>query len=230
MRGHGVPHAALLQLGQSHLQLTGSLFQRGVYNQLVDGTLVALSPCSQGFLLSTHDGGLQRLYLTVLTSVQRHPLGLVVLVGSSGVQVELGRLLGILRTEDDLLVRVDVLAVLVLAQPSTTDIQRLAVSQGVLLSVYDDNTVSTRIDDTQLTVTHEVVGTQLRMRLQLQVLVHRHSTAKDEAVVHRIRQVNLVSLHHLLHYKTVTQCLCVIVLHVSRMTGRLEAHGLLCRH
>ena len=165
MRGHGVPHAALLQLGQSHLQLTGSLLQRGIHNQLVDGTLVALCQCSQGLFLSTDDGSLQRLYLTVLTSVQCHPLGLVVLVGSSGIQVELGRLLGILRTEDNLLVGVDILAVLVLAQPSTTDIQCLAVSQGVLLSVYDDNTVATRIDDTQLTVTHEVVGTQLRMRL-----------------------------------------------------------------
>ena len=126
------------------------------------------------------------------------------LVSSSRVEVELGRLLWVLRAEDDLFVGVDILAVLVLTQPATAYVESLAVAQGILLAVDNDNAVAAGIDDAQLTVAHEVVGTQLRMGLQLQVLGDRHGATIDEAVVHGVSKVDFVGGHDLLHDETIT--------------------------
>ena len=153
------------------------------------------------------------------------------LVGSSAVQVELSRLLGVFRTENDLLVHV-----LVLADVTTTYVEGFLGRQGILLAIDDDHAIAlTTVHDTDLTVVEEVllldggvyVETELKEVLQLQILRHRHGATEDEAVVMAVGEVDLVGLHHLLHDKALAQRLRVVVLHVLRMTGRLEVHCLL---
>ena len=225
VRRHRVPHTTLLQLCQAHLQLAGTFLQRGVHNQLIDSALVRLSQCAQ----RTRHRSLQRLNLAVLSAIQRHPLRLVVLMSSGRVNVELGRVLRVFRAEDDLLVRLNALAVLILAQIAASDVKRLLGSQRILLTIHNHHTVSGSVDDANFSVVEEIRGTKLRKSLQFQVLSDRHGTTEDESVIVRISQVNLVCHHHLLHDKTFTESFRVIVLHVSRVASCLEIHLHLCR-
>ena len=112
MRRHRVPDGTRIQLGQSELQLAGTLLQHIVHDELVDSTVV-------GLLYSSHrspDGSLQR----AATTVEGDPLGLVVLMGGSRVQIELGWILRILRTELHFLVHV-----VVFADMTTSDVESL---------------------------------------------------------------------------------------------------------
>ena len=112
VRRHRVPHSTGIELCQTKLQLTGALLQHIIHDELIDGAVV-------GFLDGSHrspDSSLQR----TLTSVEGDPLRLVMLMGSGGIQVELGGILRILRTELHLLVHI-----LVLTDMTTTDIEGL---------------------------------------------------------------------------------------------------------
>ena len=232
VRRHGVPDGTGVELCQTELQLAGAFLEHVVDDELVDGAVV-------GFLDGSHgspDGSLQR----TLTAVEGNPLRLVVLVGGGRVQVELGRLLGVLRAELHLLVHV-----LVLADVAAADVEGLLRREGILLAVDDDDAVAgTAVDDAELTVVHEVllldgfvdVETQLPEILQRQRRVDGHGTAEDEAVVVGIGEQDGVWRHDLLHDEALTEQLRVVVLHVFRMAGGLELHvlsahepvGLLC--
>ena len=223
---HGVPCGAGVELGQSELQLAGSFLEHIVDYELIDGAVVALLQGADG----SPDGGLERAF----AAVEGNPLRLVVLVGGGRVEVELGRLLGVLRAEEHLLVHV-----LVLADVSPADVECLLRREGVLLAVDDDDAVAlAAVHDAELTVVEEVllldagvdVESQFEEVLELQGFVHWHCAAEDEAVVMRISQVDLVGHHHLLHDKALTQCLGVVAFHVLRMTSRLEADILLGVH
>ena len=112
VRRHGVPGSTRVELGQTELQLAGTFLEHVVDDELIDGTVVALLERTY----RTPYGSLER----TLTTIEGNPLRLVVLVSRSGVQVELGRLLGILGAELDHLV--DILA---LGDMTTTDVERL---------------------------------------------------------------------------------------------------------
>jgi hypothetical protein len=222
VRGHGVPGSTRIQLGETKLQLTGTFLKDIVDDELIDGAVVTLL---QGADRSPN-GSLQR----ALTTVEGDPLGLIVLVGSGTVEVELGRLGSILRTEQHLLVDI-----LILGNMATTNIQCLLGREGILLTIDDNNAVAlTTVDDTNLSVVEEIlvldawiyVEAQLGEVLQLQGLVDRHGTTEDKTVVVGVRQVNLIGLHDLLHDKTLTKGLRVIVFHVLWVTGRLETNVL----
>ena len=168
--------------------------------------------------------------LAVLATIKRHPLGLVVLVGSGGVKIEFGWFLRVFGTEDDFLVGVDVLALLVFAEPTTTHVECFAITKRILLSVNDYDTITTSVDDSKLAVAHEVLGTKFREGFQLQIFGDWHGTAENEAVVHRIREVDFIGSHHLLHHEAVANGLCVVVLHIFRMASLLKVHMHLSRH
>ena len=223
MRRHGVPCCSRVQLCQTKLQLAGAFLQHVVHNELIHRAVVALFQRANG----TPYGSLQRTF----TSVEGNPLRLVVLVGSSAVQIELGWFLGILRTEKYLFVHV-----LVLTDMSATDIESFLRRKCILLTVNDYHAVAlAAVHHAELTVVKEIlvldsrvyIESELEEVLQFQCLCDRHCAAKDKAVVVRVGKMNLVGLHHLLHHKTLTQRLGVVVLHILRMTGRLEFHVLL---
>ena len=173
------------------------------------------------------DGSLQR----TLATVKGNPLGLIVLVGRSRVEVELGRLGGILRAEQHLLVDI-----FVLGDMAATNVQRLLGREGIFLAIDNDDAVAlTTVDDTYLAIVEEIlvldswvnVEAQLAEVLQFQRFSDWHSATKDKAVVVGIGEVDLVGHHHLLHDEALTKGLGVVVLHVFWMTGSLEVHLLL---
>ena len=88
VRGHRVPGSTGIELGQTELQLAGSLFQYVVDDELVDSAVVALLQRAYG----SPDGSLQ----LTLASVEGHPLRLIVLMRRGRVEVELGGILRIL--------------------------------------------------------------------------------------------------------------------------------------
>ena len=119
---------------------------------------------------------------------------------------------------------------------ATTNVEGLFGSKGILLAVDDDHTVAlTAVDNAQLAVIKEIlvldawidIETEVAEVLELQGLVDRHSATKNKAVVVRIGEIDLVGYHHLLHDEALAQRLCVVVLHVLRVTSRLEVHSLL---
>ncbi len=220
---HGVPGSTGVELGQTELQLAGAFFQHVVDNEFIDGAVVALLQRTHG---APH-GSLQR----TLAAVEGDPLCLVVLMGRSRVQVELGGFLCILRAEEHLLVHV-----LVLADVAATDVEGLLGRQGILLAVDDDPAVAlAAVHHAEFTVIEEIlvfdagvdIEAQFGEVLQFQVFRHRHGTAEDEAVVVRVGEMNLVGLHHFLHDEAVAQRRRVIVFHVLRVAGRLKLHVLL---
>ena len=112
VRGHGIPYSTRIELCQTKLQLAGTLLQHVVHDELIDRTVVGLFHGSHWSPYSS----LQR----TLTAIERDPLGLVMLVSGSGVQVELSRILRILRAKLHFLVHI-----VVLADMPATDVERL---------------------------------------------------------------------------------------------------------
>ena len=119
---------------------------------------------------------------------------------------------------------------------ATTDVECLLGREGILLAIDDNDAVAlTAVDDTEFAVVEEIlildawvyVETEVTEVLEFQGFVDRHGTAKDEAVVVRIRQINLVSHHNLLHHETLAERLGVVVLDILRMAGGLELYVLL---
>ena len=142
---HGVPGSTRVQLCQTELQLAGAFLQHIIDDQLIHGAVVALL---QGTDWSPH-GSLQR----ALATVEGNPLRLIVLMGSSRVQVELGGIRGILRAEQHLFVHV-----LVLADVSASDVESLFRRERIHLAVNDDLSVTqTTVHDTNLTVIEEIL-------------------------------------------------------------------------
>ncbi|MNV58183.1 hypothetical protein D3C71_1505430 [compost metagenome] len=86
VRRHGVPHAARLEHGQAQQQLRG--LAGGRHDVLVDGALVA---------------GFQRAAIQCHRVLDRQLLGFKARMGRGRGQVELRRVGGILRSEDDVL-------------------------------------------------------------------------------------------------------------------------------
>ena len=217
MRWHGVPDCTWFELGKAHLQLTGSLFKHVVHDEFIDGASV-------GLLLGAYWApyrSLQRLNLAVLASVKGDPLVLELLVGGSRIKVELGRIGGVVALERYLLVL-------------TSYVKSLLGSKRILHAIDDDNAGAlAAVDHAKFAVVEEVVLLQeyianLLGNLQLQFLRHGHCTTEDEAVVHRISEVDFVSNHYLLHNKTLTESLGVVVLNVVRMASNLLGHVNLC--
>ena len=126
------------------------------------------------------------------------------------------------------MVRLYGVALLVFAQVAAPHVERLLGAEFVFRSVDGDDALAlSAVDDAQLAVVQEVGGAQFGEGLQLQFLADGHGSTEDEAVVHRVGQVDLVWGHHLLHDEALAQGLRVIVLHVLRVASRLETHVLL---
>ena len=140
---------------------------------------------------------------------------------SSRVEVEFGRIGRIVALERYFLVL-------------TSNIECLLGTKRVLHAIDDDDTGTlATVDHAKLAVVEEVVLLQedianLLCHLQLEFLRYGHGATEDEAVVHRVGEVDLVSHHDLLHYEALAQRLRVVVLHVVRMAGNLLGHVDLC--
>ena len=213
MRRHGVPYAARLQFGQTHLELAGTFLEDVVHDELVDDTVVALLQ-----LAGSHAVCLER----ALASVDGNPLRLVLLVCRGGVQVELGRIGSILALEGHLLV-------------SAAHVESLLEFQFIFLPVNRHDAVSTDVDDAQFTVVEEVGSLQRVDGVQRKFFGGRYGTAEDEAVVHGVSHVNLVGDHNFFHREGAAQTLRVVVLHVLRVAGSLDGvvhlgRGAQCSH
>ena len=129
VRRHRVPYSTRIQLSETQLQLTRTFLQHIVHDELVNGAIVSLLYSSY----RTPYSSLQR----TLTSVEGDPLSLIVLMGCGRVQIELGRILRILRAELNLLVHI-----LILTNMATTDIKSLLRREGILLTIHDDYAIA----------------------------------------------------------------------------------------
>lgn len=129
MCGHGVPHAALLELGDAHLQLTGVHAGNAVDKHLVYHAVVAF---------------LQRTCLDVVGLGQGYLLNGVGLVGGCRVKVELGGLGGVLAAHGDVLA-------------AASHVECFLEAQVVALAVDGYGAVATDVDDAELAVVQQVL-------------------------------------------------------------------------
>ena len=91
---HGVPYTTRFQFCQSHLQLARTFFKYVVNNQLVDNAVVAF------FHLSCRE---RICFQRTFASVDGDQLSFVLLVSSSGVDIEFCRFAGIFALESNFL-------------------------------------------------------------------------------------------------------------------------------
>ena len=173
------------------------LFKHVVDDELVDDAVVALGKRSGGEAV-----GLD----SALSSVDGDQLGLVVLVGAGGIDVELGRVPGVLAAEGHLLV-------------ALAYIKSVLEMKLIVLAVDIDDAVATNVDDSKLAAGKEILSLQGVDRLKLQSLRDGHDAAIYETVVHRVGHIDFVGLHHLVHKEMGAQLLVVIVFHVVGMAG-----------
>ena len=115
------------EFGQTHLELARTLFEHIVDNELVDDAVVALLHLACGETI-----GLDRAF----ASVDGDELGLVGLVGCSGVEIEFGGIGSVLAAEGHFLV-------------AAAYIESVLEVELVVLAVDIDNAVATYINYTE---------------------------------------------------------------------------------
>ena len=195
--GHGVPYAAGLEFGQTHLELTGTLFEHIVDNELVDDAVIALLHLASGEAV-----GLDRAF----ASVDGDELGLVGLVGCGGVEIEFGGVGSVLAAEGHFLV-------------TAAYIESVLEVELIVLAVDIDNAVATYINYTEFTTLEEVFGLEGVDGLELHDFGHGHHAAVDETVIHGVGEVALVLLHDFGHHEAFAELSGVVMLNVVGMTG-----------
>ena len=198
MSWHGVPYTTGSQLGHTHLQLTGR--KHLINDHLVDITLIA-------HLQRTHVSN-DSLFLGDL-------LARILLVSGGGIEIELSRACCIITAEHYVTV-------------ATTDVQSLFVAELEHLVTNLHLTGTADIKDTYLTTGRKERSLQRIDSLQLQALIHGHSTTYNHTVVHTVNHVYLVSCEHLLNQEVTTDSLGIIAFRILGMCG--IAHFVICLH
>ena len=204
---HRVPHAALLELREADLQLVAAaarlLREHLLNDELVDAARVRL--LERARLDEVADRVARLRALLVGRDALRH----VLLVRRRRVEVKLRRILRIQRLERHLLL-------------AAADVERLLERELVVLAVHRHDTRAADVDDAEFAAVEEVVGLELEERVEVERLGDGHRAAVDETVVHRVRHVDLVRNHDLLHHEAVADLRRVIRLEVVRMNGSLD--------
>ena len=208
MGRHRVPDRAGLEFRKAHLQLTGTLFQHVVHDELVDDAVVGVF----------HPAGGEGIGLEgTFAAVYGNELGLIGFVGRGRVQVELGRIRAVFAPEDDIFV-------------PPPYIQGFFEPQDIVLSANCYDAFPSHIDDAQFPALQEISGLQGIDRFQFQGFGSRHRTTEDETVVQGISQADFIGHHHLRHQEALTEGFGVVRFHIVRMTGRLDGISGLCAH
>ena len=182
---HGVPGAAGLKLGHSHLKLAAG--HDLLDEQTVDGALV-------GFF----EGAEMHHYRILLG----HLLDSGLAVGGGGAEVEAGGLVGRVAPEGHMAV-------------AASYIECLLVVEMILLITDEHASGTAYIDDSELTALGEPFGAQDVRGAQQQLLLHGHGSSGYDAVEHGVYHVDLVGCHDLLHQIFLADARGVIVLRVK---------------
>ena len=197
---HGVPYTTRFQFCQSHLQLARTFFKYVVNNQLVDNAVVAF------FHLSCRE---RICFQRTFASVDGDQLSFVLLVGSSGVDIEFCRFAGIFALESNFLL-------------ASAYIQCIFEVQRIFLAVNSYDTFAANVDNTQFATFEEILSFQRIDSFKYQLFCCRYGTTEDEAVVHGISHVDLIRNHYFFHQEATTQAVCIIRFHVLRIASHLH--------
>ena len=193
---HGVPNATRLQLGDTHLQLAGTHPGYTIDNHLVDNAVVRL---------------LHLTSLDVVGLLQSHLLGGERSMCASRVEIELGRLCGILTGHDDIL-------------GTTAHVESLLESQRVGLSIDSHRAFATHVDDAQFTVVEQVASVvtlalihiERRDRREFQRCRGRLSATNEESIEHCVGPVHLSWSKHFLYEIFLAQAVGGVMLSIFR--------------
>ncbi|AEW75082.1 hypothetical protein EcWSU1_03654 [Enterobacter ludwigii] len=170
MARHGVPQVARSKLGQPHAELAG--FQHIRNKVFIDGATVAGEVVTQ-----RHRGDIRR----------GHFFGGIRGMCGRTVVVKLRRFTAVDAGEHDLF------------RPFT-DIQRVAMTYLIALSVYGDGAGATDVNHAQLATLKEIAHTKLFTHFSAHGdgLRHRHNPANDNTVDMAVDHGVLIGLEHLL--------------------------------
>ena len=161
MRGHRIPVGAGLELRKAHHELAAVALAG--QDELVDGAHVAVLHLAE---------------MAVVRVLEADELRGELLVRGIRGQIELGRLLRVLRREKHLL-------------RALADVQHVVRTQDKLLSVHRDGPFAADVEHAQLAAFAEVVAGQLLAGGQSQGLRGGHGKAGDAALDFAIHEIDL---------------------------------------
>ena len=193
MGRHRIPDAARLQFGHPHLQLAGGQYL--LHDHPVNHTVVALLERAE-----FEDNGL----------FTRHFRSRVGGMRRGRVEVEFRGSRFVVAAEDHLLV-------------AAADVEGLLETDRVGLSFDGDGSSAPDVDDSHLAARGKVVGRQDVHRLEPERRVHRHRAAHDQAVVHRIGEVDLIGNHQPLDEELLAQACRIVIFRITRVRRVTQA-------
>lgn len=195
--GHGVPQAALFQLGHAHHQLAGRQHVR--HQVLVDGATVAGGRIPKG-----GGGGLGL----------GDSAGREVHMGRGAVVVELGRLPGIDAGEAQL-------------AGTHADVQRLGMADLVFAAIHDDQARSADIDEAELAALEEVADAEGLAQLgrEGEGAMDRHDATEHDAIDVAVGHGQAIGTEDLLHQKLTAQPLSVQLFGMIAVDTLTNLHG-----
>ena len=189
MAGHGVPNIAGQQSGHAHAQLAAFAHGRMdilAQNALVDGLLAA--------------------QMVVASLVHGDMDGGAGAVGGAGIDVELGRICGVIGGEGQLL-------------GAHADVDAVLAAHGVLGAVDDQLAGAAHIDGAQLSSGQEIGCGQFLAAFQHQITFHRHDAAGNDAVLVGIGQVHGICLKQVADMIVLAKLLGIVPFGVFGMVG-----------
>ena len=194
MAGHRVPHRAGLQLRHAHHQLAGLHLPR--QNVLANRAVIRRFQAAQ-FLP----------HAVLRADVHRR----VCRVRRAGIEVELRRIRRVLGCKHNVLA-------------AAPDVQSVAVAQGVHRAIHRHRAFAADVDDAQLAPLQKILRAQLLARRQRQRTLHRHGTARDDAVNVAVHQLDIIRAEQVVNQKFLAEPLRVVRLYVARRGCRPKFH------